>query len=147
MPPPKRWAEGGRADPGALFPPPNPIRDRHGSIPLELTEEEGVPGVGLEHVGPVLVLLGLPEVAPAVAGQGLRDVLHVVHLQGRLICGTGPGLNPLGTPGASSKGPFPDPYPKPNPYSQTQEGWEHCGLLLLPGKPRLPSQPYGRPRD
>lgn len=47
-----------------------------------LTEEEPVPGVSLEHVGAVLVLLRLPEVAPAVAGQGLRDVLHMVHLQG-----------------------------------------------------------------
>lgn len=47
-----------------------------------LTEEECIPRVSLEHVGPVLVLLGLPEVAPTVAGQGLRDVFHMVHLQG-----------------------------------------------------------------
>lgn len=50
-----------------------------------LTEEEGIPGVRLEHVSPVLIPLCLPEVAPTVAGQRLRDVLHMVHLQSRFI--------------------------------------------------------------
>lgn len=57
------------------------------------TVEEGVPGVWLQHICPVVRGAAAPLQAPrlnvlwetAVTGQGLWDVIHAVHLQAGLV--------------------------------------------------------------
>lgn len=119
------------------------------------TEEEGVPGVRLQHVSPMVILLGIPEVAPAVAGQGLRDVLHMVHLQGRFICRRqGQRLNPTGTrsivPGASPQGSTSQPLQRRGlwipPASRGTRGAEGC-TRANPAPPALEDPVINQPND
>lgn len=57
------------------------------------TVEKGIPGVGFQHIcsmvcgadGPLLILRLNVVWQTAVTGQGLRDVIHTVHLQAGLI--------------------------------------------------------------